>query len=80
MSCYTRNLGDWLPPDPTWLDRRALDEAVRAELGMAGADCPEVWSAVQANRDHLGVALKRGGVRRATSGPAERGDDQNGER
>ena len=50
MSCYTRHLGDWLPPDPTWLDRRALDEAVRAELHVPSADCPEVWAALKAKR------------------------------
>ena len=47
MSCYTRHLGDWLPPEPTWDDRRALDAAVRSELGLTDADCPEVWSAVK---------------------------------
>src|SRR5262249_61595457 len=50
VSCYTRNLGDWLPPEPTWSDRRALDAAIREELGMADADCPEVWEAVKAAR------------------------------
>ena len=51
MSCYTRHLGDWLPQEPTWPDRRALDAAIREELGMAGADCPEVWAAVKAARE-----------------------------
>ena len=74
MSCYTRHLGDWLPPDPTWLDRRALDEAVRAELGMADADCPEVWEAVKADRERLASALRRGAVRRGTA-PVERAKD-----
>ena len=81
MSCYTRHVGDWLPPDPTWLDRRALDEALREELGMADADCPEVWSAVKTNRDRLAVALKRGGLRRGTTPePAEHRDEQDGAR
>ena len=80
MSCYTRHLGDWLPPDPTWLDRRALDEALREELGMADADCREVWSTVKANRDRLAVALRRGGLRRGTTEPAERRDEQDGGR
>ncbi len=78
MSCYTRHLGDWLPPDPTWLDRRALDEAVRAELGMADADCPDVWSALRANREQLGKTLKRGAVRSGTSGMSKRPDERGG--
>ena len=51
MSCYTRHLGDWLPPEPTWADRRALDAVVRSELGLADADCPEVWEAVEQQLD-----------------------------
>jgi hypothetical protein len=53
VSCYTRHLGDWLPPEPSWEDRRALDAAVRSELGLAEADCPEVWAAVEADRGRL---------------------------
>jgi len=68
VSCYTRHLGDWLPPDPTWLDRRALDEAVRAELHMEDADCPDVWEAVKAKRERVAGAVKRGAVRSGTSG------------
>ncbi|HEX9411186.1 MAG TPA: hypothetical protein VF986_05770 [Actinomycetota bacterium] len=78
MSCYTRHLGDWLPPDPTWLDRRALDEAVRAELHMEHADCPEVWAAVKDRREELAGALKRGAVRRGTSGMSKRSDERGG--
>jgi len=66
VSCYTRHLGDWLPPEPSWEDRRALDAAVRSELGLAEADCPEVWSAVQADRDRL--------QGRVAGGVAGRGD------
>jgi len=76
VSCYTRHLGDLLPPDPTWLDRRALDEAVRAELGVVEADCPEVWEAVKANRNHLVQALRRGVVRGGKSGPSEAGHER----
>jgi len=75
MSCYTRHLGDWLPPDPTWLDRRALDEAVRSELGMETADCSEVWEAVKEKRDRLSESLNRGAVRSGTSGPSSRPDE-----
>ena len=76
MSCYTRHLGDWLPPDPTWLDRRALDEAVRAELHVPSADCPEVWAALKAKRDVLGQVLKRGAVRGGPSGMSEQPDER----
>ena len=75
MSCYTRHLGDWLPPDPTWLDRRALDEAVRAELHMQDAECPDVWGAVNAKRERLAEALKRGAVRSGSSGMSDRPDE-----
>ena len=63
MSCYTRHFEDWLPPDPTWSDRRALDEAVRAELEMADADCPEVWAEVKERREQLTEALSIRGDR-----------------
>ena len=51
MSCYTRHLGELLPPEPTWADRRAFDVAVRAEFGLTDADCPEVWAAVKKARE-----------------------------
>jgi hypothetical protein len=44
MSCYTRNLDEFLPPSSTSPDRRALDGAVRVYLGMPNADCHEVWA------------------------------------
>ncbi len=52
MSCYTRHLGDLLPANPSWDDRRALDARIRADLGMAEADCPEVWAAFKAASGH----------------------------
>jgi hypothetical protein len=63
VSCYTRHLGAWLPPEPSWEDRRALDAAVRSELGLAEADCPEVWAAVKDDRDRLDArfAARRSG-------------------
>jgi len=51
VSCYTRHLGELLPPEPAWADRRALDAAVRAEFGLTDADCPEVWAAAKQIRD-----------------------------
>ena len=75
MSCYTRHLGDWLPPDPTWLDRRALDEAVRAELRMEDADCSDVWEAVKARGEQLAGVLRRGAVRSGTSRLSEQPEE-----
>jgi hypothetical protein len=51
MSCYTRHLEEFLPGSPTSEDKRALDRAVRDSLGMADADCPEVWATVKERRD-----------------------------
>ena len=50
MSCYTRHLAELLPADPSAADKRALDRAVRKELGMETADCPEVWEEVKTRR------------------------------
>ncbi len=50
MSCYTRQLGELLPTDPTPADKRMLDRAIRAHLGMADAHCPEVWAVVKERR------------------------------
>ena len=51
MTCYTRHLEEFLPPDPRPEARRALDGAVRVYLGMSSADCPDVWAAVKERRD-----------------------------
>jgi hypothetical protein len=52
MTCYTRHLEDFLPPDPTPADKRVLDEAIRRALDIpSGEDCPEVWSRVRQRRD-----------------------------
>ena len=51
MSCYTRHLEDLLPAAPSAADKRALDSAVRKVLGMAEADCPDVWAKVKARRE-----------------------------
>jgi hypothetical protein len=51
MSCYTRHLEEFLPPNPTSGDKGALDATVRVYLGMPDADCPEVWAAVKGRRD-----------------------------
>ncbi|MFI5054131.1 MAG: hypothetical protein ACHQDE_07195 [Acidimicrobiia bacterium] len=56
MSCYTRQLGEFLPASPTSEDKRALDRAVRAALGMGDAHCPEVWAAVKERRDEPAFA------------------------
>ncbi|MGH2594771.1 MAG: hypothetical protein ACRDH7_02270 [Actinomycetota bacterium] len=56
MSCYTRHLEDWLPPDPTADDKRSLDRVIRGHLGMADADCPEVWAIVKERRDEPAFA------------------------
>ncbi|HET6713711.1 MAG TPA: hypothetical protein VFI59_08380 [Actinomycetota bacterium] len=56
MSCYTRHLGDLLPPDPTPDDKRALDRAVRRVVDLSEADCPEVWAAVKERREDAGFA------------------------
>jgi hypothetical protein len=50
VSCYTRHLSDLLPADPSPADQRALDEAIRSELFLHGAECDEVWVAVQGRR------------------------------
>ena len=71
MSCYTRHLGDLLPAKPSWDDRRALDARIRADLGMAEADCPEVWAAFKAARDHR----RRPGVDFAARGPGREGGE-----
>ena len=64
MSCYTRHLTDQmraigLPDDPA--GRREADRRVRAALGLADADCPEIWRRLKALGhatwlDLLGVA------------------------
>jgi hypothetical protein len=51
MSCYTRQLEEFLPPSPTAGEKRALDRAVRVYLGMPDAHCPEVWATVKERRD-----------------------------
>jgi hypothetical protein len=51
VSCYTRHLEDLLPAAPSAADKRALDRAVRQVLGMADADCPEVWAEFRARRE-----------------------------
>ena len=51
MSCYTRHLEDLPPAAPSAVDKRALDKAVRQVLGMADADCPEVWTEFKARRE-----------------------------
>ena len=58
MSCYTRHLDEFLPREPTSPDRFALDEAVRTTLGMAEADCPEVWAKVKERRDDAAFTNK----------------------
>jgi len=51
MTCYTRQLGDLLPANPTGADKRALDGAIRRVLGAEeGAHCPEVWAMVKERR------------------------------
>lgn len=52
VTCYTRHLAEFLPPDPTAEDRRELDERIRSILGLGEATCPEVWSAVKKRRHH----------------------------
>jgi len=71
MSCYTRHLGDLLPANPSWDDRRALDARIRADLGMAEADCPEVWAAFKAAGGHG----RRPGVASAPRGPGQEGGE-----
>ena len=56
MSCYTRQLPEYLPPTPTSADKRALDRAVRVYLGMPDAHCPEVWAMVKERRDEPAFA------------------------
>jgi hypothetical protein len=51
MSCYTRHLNEFLPDRPASQDRIALDQAVRATLGMTDADCPEVWATAKQRRE-----------------------------
>jgi hypothetical protein len=51
VSCYTRHLEEFFPPNTTSGNRGALDAAVRVYLGMPDADCPEVWAAVKERRD-----------------------------
>ena len=56
MSCYTRHLEEFLRDSPTSEDKRMLDRAVRGFLGVADADCPEVWAAVKERRDEPAFA------------------------
>jgi hypothetical protein len=51
VSCYTRHLDELLPASPRPEHKHALDEAIREALGMAGADCPEVWERVKIRRN-----------------------------
>jgi hypothetical protein len=51
VSCYTRQLGDLLPANPTGADKRALDAAIRHVLHATGAHCPEVWAKVKERRE-----------------------------
>jgi len=61
MTCYMRQM--------TWLfealdleydqaNRKAVDAAIRGELGMPpGAHCPEIWSAIKDLDDDARVSL-----------------------
>ncbi len=51
MSCYTRQLGELLPANPTGADKRALDGAIRRVLHATDAHCPEVWAKVKERRE-----------------------------
>ena len=68
MTCYMRHM-DWLF-DALGLqsdkdNRRRVDTAIRAELGVAeDAHCPEVWAAVKALDDDARMALVPGVQRR----------------
>jgi hypothetical protein len=56
MSCYKRQLKEFLPDAPTPTDKRALDRAVRKYLEMEEAHCPEVWAAVKERREQPAFA------------------------
>jgi hypothetical protein len=52
VSCYTRQLGDLLPANPTGADKRALDAAIRQVLDATrDQHCPEVWAKVKERRE-----------------------------
>jgi hypothetical protein len=51
VTCYTRQLGDLLPVNPTGRDKRALDGVIRRVLGAEDAHCPEVWAKVKERRE-----------------------------
>ena len=56
MSCYTRQLGEFLTPFPTAEDKRKLDGAVRVYLEMQDSHCPQVWVAVRERREEPAFA------------------------
>ena len=58
MSCYTRQLGEFLPPEPMQKDKKALDAAIRAVLDLPDAHCPEVWAAVKERRGEADFAKR----------------------
>ena len=58
MSCYTRQLPEFLPPEPTPKDKKSLDAAIRAVLGLPDVHCPEVWAAVKERRGEPGFAKR----------------------
>ena len=65
MSCYVRHLKEQMAEAGLADDRagrRKAERRVRAELGMAEADCPDVWRAVKAlDRAAVAELLRQAG-------------------
>jgi len=67
VSCYTRQLKDLLPDEPTPEAKRALDRAVRRYLGMEDVHCPKVWALVKERREQPAFANGVGAAMRENS-------------